>query len=144
LAVRAAIKATTKAAGLPPPGLSRTRQATRAAAGAVCVEKRRGAGAMVRGKLSPHEFAIGGPSFDLPWPPARNPWNTGHYAGGSSSGSAVAVAAGLAMGALGTDTGGSVRSPCFLCSAGGVKPTFRLLRRTGRGPVSGRCDHGGT
>src|SRR5581483_8379814 len=65
------------------------------------------AGAVLLGKHATHEFAHGGPSFDLPWPPARNPWNPVHYTGGSSSGSAAAVAAGLAMGALGTDTGGS-------------------------------------
>jgi aspartyl-tRNA(Asn)/glutamyl-tRNA(Gln) amidotransferase subunit A len=57
-----------------------------ATADAVCVSRLRGAGAIVLGKLSTHEFAIGGPSFDLPWPPARNPWNTDHHPGGSSSG----------------------------------------------------------
>jgi aspartyl-tRNA(Asn)/glutamyl-tRNA(Gln) amidotransferase subunit A len=54
-----------------------------ATADAVCVSRLRGAGAIVLGKLSTHEFAIGGPSFDLPWPPARNPWNTDHHPGGS-------------------------------------------------------------
>jgi len=58
-----------------------------AAADAVCVSRLRGAGAIIVGKLSTHEFAIGGPSFDLPWPPARNPWNPDHHPGGSSSGS---------------------------------------------------------
>ena len=58
-----------------------------ASADAVCVTRLRGAGAIVLGKLSTHEFAIGGPSFDLPWPPARNPWNPDHHPGGSSSGS---------------------------------------------------------
>jgi Amidase len=78
---------------------------------AVCVSRLRGAGAIVLGKLSTHEFAIGGPSFDLPWPPARNPWNTDHHPGGSSSGSGAGLAAGLFPMALGSDTGGSVRNP---------------------------------
>jgi aspartyl-tRNA(Asn)/glutamyl-tRNA(Gln) amidotransferase subunit A len=62
-----------------------------AAADAVCVSRLRGAGAIVLGKLSTQEFAIGGPSFDLPWPPARNPWNADHHPGGSSSGSGAAL-----------------------------------------------------
>ncbi|HEX6442457.1 MAG TPA: amidase, partial [Stellaceae bacterium] len=82
-----------------------------AASDAVCVSKLRAAGAIVLGKLSTHEFAIGGPSFDLPWPPARNPWNLDHHPGGSSSGSGAGVAAGLFPLALGSDTGGSVRNP---------------------------------
>ena len=69
-----------------------------------------GAAGVLLGKLSTHEFAIGGPSFDLPWPPARNPWNTDCHPGGSSSGSGAGVAAGLFPLALGTDTGGSVRN----------------------------------
>jgi aspartyl-tRNA(Asn)/glutamyl-tRNA(Gln) amidotransferase subunit A len=84
---------------------------------AVCVSRLRGAGAIVLGKLSTHEFAIGGPSFDLPWPPARNPWNTGHHPGGSSSGSGSGLAAGLFPMALGSDTGGSVRNPASACRA---------------------------
>jgi len=82
-----------------------------AGADAMCVSRLRGAGAIVLGKLSTHEFAIGGPSFDLPWPPARNPWNTEHHPGSSSSGSGAGVAAGLFPLALGSDTGGSVRNP---------------------------------
>ncbi|HKA01843.1 MAG TPA: amidase, partial [Candidatus Solibacter sp.] len=71
------------------------------------VEMLREAGAVLLGKLATHEFAHGGPSFDLPWPPARNPWNLEHFTGGSSSGSGAAVAAGLVPFALGSDTGGS-------------------------------------
>ncbi|HXC12986.1 MAG TPA: amidase, partial [Stellaceae bacterium] len=66
----------------------------------------RNAGAILLGKNETHEFAIGGPDFTLPFAPARNPWNTAHYPAGSSSGSAVAVAAGLCAGAMGSDTGG--------------------------------------
>src|ERR1700709_1244404 len=67
----------------------------------------RQAGAVITSKLATWEFAIGGSSFDLPWPPARNPWDVSLDPSGSSSGSAVAVAAGLCLGAMGSDTGGS-------------------------------------
>ncbi|MGA7863852.1 MAG: amidase, partial [Stellaceae bacterium] len=73
------------------------------------------AGAIVVGKLATHEFAFGGPSFDLPWPPARNPWDTRRFTGGSSSGTGAAVAAGLVLGGTGSDTGGSIRGPAALC-----------------------------
>ena len=86
---------------------------------------------MLLGKLSTHEFAHGGPSFDLPWPPARNPWNRDYFTGGSSSGSGAAVAAGLAMAALGSDTGGSIRNPAALCGLIGLKPTYGLISRGG-------------
>jgi aspartyl-tRNA(Asn)/glutamyl-tRNA(Gln) amidotransferase subunit A len=112
-----------------------------AKADAVCVQKLRGAGAIVMGKLSTHEFAIGGPSFDLPWPPARNPWNTDHHPGGSSSGSGSGVAAGLFPMALGTDTGGSVRNPASCCGIVGLKPTYGLVSRRGVFPLSFTLDH---
>src|SRR5262245_10228682 len=73
------------------------------------------AGAVLLGKLATHEMAHAGPSFDLPWPPARNPWNLIHFTGGSSSGSGAAVAAALVPVALGSDTGGSIRGPASLC-----------------------------
>jgi len=101
------------------------------------------AGAVLLGKQASHEFAHGGPSFDLPWPPARNPWNTAHYTGSSSTGSGAAVAAGLAPFALGTDTGGSVRTPAWLCGVVGLKPTFGLVGRGGVIPFSASCDHVG-
>jgi aspartyl-tRNA(Asn)/glutamyl-tRNA(Gln) amidotransferase subunit A len=114
-----------------------------AAADAVCVARLRGAGAIVLGKLSTHEFAIGGPSFDLPWPPARNPWNTDHHPGGSSSGSGAGVAAGLFPLALGSDTGGSVRNPASACGIVGLKPTYGLVSRRGVFPLSFTLDHVG-
>jgi aspartyl-tRNA(Asn)/glutamyl-tRNA(Gln) amidotransferase subunit A len=114
-----------------------------AAADAVCVAKMRGAGAIVLGKLSTHEFAIGGPSFDLPWPPARNPWNTDHHPGGSSSGSGAGIAAGLFPLALGSDTGGSVRNPASACGIVGLKPSYGLVSRRGVFPLSFTLDHVG-
>src|SRR4051812_16963124 len=114
-----------------------------AAADAVCVSRLRGAGAIILGKLSTHEFAIGGPSFDLPWPPARNPWNTAHHPGGSSSGSGAGIAAGLFPLALGSDTGGSVRNPASACGIVGLKPTYGLVSRRGVFPLSFTLDHVG-
>jgi aspartyl-tRNA(Asn)/glutamyl-tRNA(Gln) amidotransferase subunit A len=114
-----------------------------AGADAVCVSRLRGAGAIVVGKLSTHEFAIGGPSFDLPWPPARNPWNTDHHPGGSSSGAGAGIAAGLFPLALGSDTGGSVRNPASACGIVGLKPTYGLVSRRGVFPLSFTLDHVG-
>jgi aspartyl-tRNA(Asn)/glutamyl-tRNA(Gln) amidotransferase subunit A len=101
------------------------------------------AGTILLGKLSTWEFAIGGTSFDLPWPPARNPWNTEHDPAGSSSGSGAAIGAGLAMGTMGTDTGGSIRGPAAWCGIAGLKPTYGLVSRRGILPLSFSLDHGG-
>ena len=101
------------------------------------------AGAIPVAKLSTHEFAFGGPSFDLPWPPARNPWNVAHVPSGSSSGSGAAVAAGLVPGAMGSDTGGSIRGPAGVCGIVGLKPTYGYLSRRGIYPLSWTQDHAG-
>jgi len=101
------------------------------------------AGTVMLGKLATHEFATGGPSFDLPWPPARNPWNTAHFTAGSSSGTGAAVAAGLILGGTGSDTGGSIRGPAALCGIAGIKPTYGLCPRTGILPLSFSLDHAG-
>ncbi len=114
-----------------------------AQADAAVVARLRQAGAVIIGKLSTHEFAIGGPSFDLPFPPARNPWNREHHPGGSSSGSGAGVAAGLFPLALGTDTGGSVRNPASACGIVGLKPTYGLVSRRGVFPLSFTLDHVG-
>jgi aspartyl-tRNA(Asn)/glutamyl-tRNA(Gln) amidotransferase subunit A len=103
----------------------------------------RQAGAVILGKLSTWEFAIGGASFDLPWPPARNPWNLAHEPGGSSSGTGAAVAAGLAMAGMGTDTGGSIRGPASWCGIAGLKPTYGYLSRRGILPLAFSLDHAG-
>lgn len=101
------------------------------------------AGAVMLGKLATHEFAIGGPATDLPWPVARNPWDTRRFTGGSSSGSGAAVAAGLALGALGSDTGGSIRLPAAYCGIAGLKPTPGLVSRRGVIPLSPSLDTAG-
>lgn len=94
------------------------------------------AGAVLLGKLATYEFAHGGPASDLPWPPARNPWHREHFTGGSSSGPGAAVAASFVLGALGTDTGGSIRGPASLCGVVGLKPTYGLVSRYGVIPSS--------
>jgi aspartyl-tRNA(Asn)/glutamyl-tRNA(Gln) amidotransferase subunit A len=118
-------------AGIRTTGHSRTREDYVPDFDATTVTKLYEAGAVLLGKLSTHEFAHGGPSFDLPWPPARNPWNREHFTGGSSSGSGAGVAAGLMMGSLGSDTGGSIRNPAGLCGLVGLKPTYGLVSCAG-------------
>ena len=110
---------------------------------AAAYQRLREAGCTLMGKLATHELAHGGPSFDLPWLPARNPWNIEHYIGGSSSGSAAAVASGLVLGAMGSDTGGSIRAPASLAGLCGIKPTFGLISRRGVIPNSFSLDHCG-
>ncbi len=107
------------------------------------VQKWAEAGTVMLGKLATHEFAFGGPSFDLPWPPARNPWNTDHFTAGSSSGTGAAVAAGLILGGTGSDTGGSIRGPAALCGIAGIKPTYGLSSRVGILPLAYTLDHAG-
>lgn len=110
---------------------------------AFTVQQLKAAGAVITGKLGTFEFAIGGPSFDLFVPPARNPWDPTRTTGGSSSGSGAAVAAGMVLGATGSDTGGSIRSPSALCGLAGIKPTYGLLSRRGILPLSQSLDHAG-
>lgn len=103
----------------------------------------RGAGAIILGKLSTHEFATGGPSFDLPFPPARNPWNMDHHPGGSSSGAGAGLAAGFFPLAVGTDSGGSVRHPASACGVVGLKPTYGRVSLRGIFPLTYSLDHAG-
>lgn len=110
---------------------------------AAVTQKLAAAGGVLLGKLATTEFTHGGPDFDAPWPPARNPWNPEHYTGGSSSGPAAAVAAGMVLGAMGSDTGGSVRIPAALCGTAGFKPTFGIVSRYGVIPNSFSYDHCG-
>jgi aspartyl-tRNA(Asn)/glutamyl-tRNA(Gln) amidotransferase subunit A len=115
----------------------------RASEDAQVIRKLRAAGVIFMGKLALHEFAIGGPAFDLPFAPARNPWNLAHHPGGSSSGSGAALAAGLVPLALGTDTGGSVRNPAACCGIVGLKATYELVSRRGVFTLSSTMDHVG-
>jgi len=130
-------------AGLPTTAHSKILQDNLAATDAAVTQKLRAAGGVFMGKLSSHEFAIGGPSFDLPWPPARNPWNRDHFCGGSSSGSGSATAAGFLPAAVGTDTGGSIRNPASMCGVVGMKPTYGVVSRRGVMPLAFSLDHVG-
>jgi aspartyl-tRNA(Asn)/glutamyl-tRNA(Gln) amidotransferase subunit A len=110
---------------------------------AEAVARLRAAGAILLGKQATHELTYGGVSAELPWPPPRNPWDLDRDTGGSSSGSGAAVAAGISMFALGTDTGGSVRNPAAHCGIVGLKPTFELVSRAGVMLNSFSLDHCG-
>ena len=101
------------------------------------------AGAVVLGKLNLHEFANGGTSATSYYGPVRNPWALDRNPGGSSGGSAAAVAAGLCYGALGTDTGGSIRTPASYCGIVGLKPTYGLVSIRGIIPLVLSLDHCG-
>lgn len=105
---------------------------------AAVVDRLREAGAVLIGKTVTHELAIG-----VNEPPTRNPWGADHYPGGSSAGSGAAVAARSAFGAIGTDTGGSIREPATLNGLVGLKPTFGRVSRYGVVPLSPSLDHVG-
>jgi aspartyl-tRNA(Asn)/glutamyl-tRNA(Gln) amidotransferase subunit A len=143
LGIPVAYKDIYETAGVPTTAHSRILQSNVPKHDAETVRRLREAGTVMLGKLATHEFAIGGPAFDLPWPPARNPWDTRRYTGGSSSGSAAAVAAGLALGALGSDTGGSIRLPAGFCGIAGLKPTPGLVSRRGVIPLAPSLDTAG-
>jgi aspartyl-tRNA(Asn)/glutamyl-tRNA(Gln) amidotransferase subunit A len=130
-------------AGVATTGHSKVMQDHVPKADAFSVKRLRAAGAIVMGKLATHEFALGGPSFDLPWPPARNPWDQSRFTGGSSSGTGAAVAAGLVLGGTGSDTGGSIRGPAAYCGLAGIKPTYGLISRMGILPLAFSLDHAG-
>ncbi|HYI05515.1 MAG TPA: amidase [Reyranella sp.] len=108
-----------------------------------CQEKLAAAGGVLLGKNATWEFAHGGPSWDVLFPPARNPWDRTCSPAGSSSGSAAAVAAGFAPATLGSDTGGSIRSPAAACGIAGLKPTYGLVSRRGVLPNCFSQDHAG-
>ena len=101
------------------------------------------AGAVLLGKLAMHEFAFGRPVTEGAFPTGRNPWDVRRSPAGSSSGSAVAAAAGLCAGALGSDTGGSIRGPAAMTALVGVKPTYGLVSRSGVLALSWSLDHVG-
>ena len=130
-------------AGMPTTANSALLRGVVADGDAAVTENLKARGAIALGKLAAWEFAVGGVSFGLPWPPALNPWNLDHDPGGSSSGSAVAVAAGLCAGAVGSDTGGSIREPAAWCGVAGLKPTYGLVDTRGVWRVSSTLDHVG-
>jgi aspartyl-tRNA(Asn)/glutamyl-tRNA(Gln) amidotransferase subunit A len=138
-----ALKDIVETAGIPTTGHSKLCQNYVPAADAHLVTRLKAAGAVLMGKLATWEFALGGPSWDLPWPPARNPWNSDHLPGGSSSGAGAAVAAGFVPGAVGTDTGGSIRGPAAVCGIAGLKPTYGRVSRRGVFPNTFTMDHCG-
>lgn len=107
------------------------------------VRKLKEAGGVLLGKLATYEFALGLPTLASHFRPARNPWNVEIDPGGSSSGSGAALAAGLAYGAMGSDTGGSIRWPAFCCGIVGMKATYGRVSRAGVFPLSWNLDHTG-
>src|SRR5688572_26708331 len=130
-------------AGIRTTGHSRAYEHHVPAENAAVIDRLDDAGAILMGKLALHELAHGGPSFDLPWPPARNPWNPEHFTGGSSSGTGAGIAAGFMLGATGSCTGGSIRLPAAYCGLAGIKPTYGLVSRTGIQPLAFTLDHAG-
>lgn len=128
-----AVKDQLDVAGAP----ARVRQFTQGVGDATAVRKLREAGAILMGKL--HMSSM--PGAELPQP--RNPWNTDHITGGSSTGSGAAVAGGLCLGALGEDTAGSIRNPAAFCGIAGLKATYGRVSRHGLAPLSWSLDHCG-
>lgn len=105
------------------------------------VARLRKAGAIVLGKTTTMEFGIGTPDATKPFPMPRNPWDRGRYAGGSSSGNASGIAAGLFLGAVGTDTAASIRWPATFCGVSGLKPTFGWVPKSRLVPLAFSLDH---
>ena len=101
------------------------------------------AGVVQLGKLNMHEWALGATNINKYFPSPRNPWDIERITGGSSGGSAVAIATGMCLGTLGSDTGGSIRIPASLCGVTGLKPTYGRVSLRGVVPLSWSLDHSG-
>jgi len=129
--------------GVPTTAASRVRAGHTAHADAIIVTRLREAGAVIIGKTNLHEFALGTTSDESAFGPVRNPHDTGRSPGGSSGGSAAAVAAGMGWASIGTDTGGSIRIPASACGVVGLKPTFGEISTVGVVPLSVSLDHVG-
>jgi aspartyl-tRNA(Asn)/glutamyl-tRNA(Gln) amidotransferase subunit A len=139
-----ALKDIIETAGIPTTAHSRVLRHHVPEHDAVVVRHLRAAGGILFGKLACLEFAHARPTPDQAWPQARNPWNSAHgFTGGSSTGSAAAVAASFALGTIGTDTGGSIRNPAALCGITGLMPTYGRVSRRGVIPYSYSLDHVG-
>ncbi len=138
-----ALKDIYETAGVRTTGHSALRMDYVPAIDAETVRRLKDAGAVILGKLGTHEFANGAMTPDQPFPAVLNPWNTAYQPGGSSSGSGTAVAAQLCMGAMGSDTGGSIRNPAGFCGTAGIKPTYGLVSRCGIYPLSFSLDTAG-
>ena len=130
-------------AGAPTTAASRLRTGHRAAADARVAAHLRAAGAIVIGKCNLHEFAFGTTGEESAYGPTRNPHAPAHIPGGSSSGSAVSVATGMALASIGTDTGGSIRIPASACGVVGLKPTHGEVSLDGVVPLAPSLDHVG-
>jgi aspartyl-tRNA(Asn)/glutamyl-tRNA(Gln) amidotransferase subunit A len=139
-----AIKDLIDVRGMPTTAASRVLEGAAAAeADAECVRRLRAAGAIVVGKTNLHEFAFGGSGVVSAYGAVRNPLDRSRVSGGSSSGSAAAVAAGMCFGALGTDTAGSIRLPAACCGVVGFKPTWSAIPVAGVIPLAWSYDHVG-
>lgn len=125
-------------AGVPNTSSSKVREHHIPASNSTVTERLMQAGAVLVGKTHLHEFAYGATT-----PMTRNPWNAAMTAGGSSGGTAAALAAGMMLGGMGTDTGGSIRIPSAACGVVGLKPTFGRVSRRGVTPLSWSLDHAG-
>jgi aspartyl-tRNA(Asn)/glutamyl-tRNA(Gln) amidotransferase subunit A len=110
---------------------------------AVAIQRLKSAGAVITGKTNTHEVALGVTGINPHFGTVRNPWDSLRICGGSSSGSAAAVAAGMCLAAMGTDTGGSIRIPASLCGVVGLKPTYGRVSLRGILPLSWNLDHAG-
>lgn len=130
-------------AGLPTTAGSKLRDGLVAASDAPTVARLREAGAVFVGKTNLHEFAFGTTSEDSGWGPARHPIDDSRSPGGSSGGSAIAVATGMSIASVGTDTGGSIRIPAAACGIVGLKPTWGEVPADGVVPLSRQLDHVG-
>jgi len=138
-----ALKDLIDTAGLRTTSASKLHEHRVPAADAEVVRRLRRAGAVILGKNNLHEFAYGGSSLVSYFGDVHNPWNHERIAGGSSGGSAAAVAAGLAVAAIGTDTAGSIREPSALCGCVGLKATYGRVSSRGVTPLSSSLDHVG-
>ncbi len=130
-------------AGVPTTAASRVREGHRAVSDAPVVARLRHAGAVIIGKTNLHEFAFGTTTEDSAYGAAHNPYDVSRSPGGSSGGSAIAVATGMSVASVGTDTGGSIRIPSAACGIVGLKPTFGEIPTAGVVPLSQTLDHVG-